>query len=58
MDLLLQHLDKHEIGEYVDEYVRKHVGSPHIGGSPQSNEFTNGLHNNPGKMNFGSNSIA
>ena len=58
MDLLLQHLGKHEIGEYVDESVRKHVGSPHTEGSPQSDEFTNGLHDNLGKMNLGSNSIA
>ena len=29
MDLLLKHLGKHEIGEYVDENVRKHVGSTH-----------------------------
>ena len=64
MDLLLKHLGRHEIGEYVDEPVRKHVGSPHtrgsspFGGSHQSNEFTNGLHDNLGKMNWGSNSIA
>ena len=64
MDLLLQHLGKHEIGEYVDETVRKHIGSTHIrgsshsGGSPQSNELTKGLHENLGKMNLGSNSIA
>ena len=32
MDLLLKHLGKHEIGENVDETVRKHVGSPHTGG--------------------------
>ena len=25
MDLLLKHLGKHEIGEYVDETVRKHI---------------------------------
>ena len=31
MDLLLKHLVKHEIGEYVDETIRKHVGSPHTG---------------------------
>ena len=60
MDLLL----KHKIGEYVDETVRKHVGSPYTGGlspsggSHQSDEFANGLHENLGKMNFGSNSIA
>ena len=30
MDLLLKHLSKHEIGEYVDETVRTHVGSPPI----------------------------
>ena len=64
MDLLLKHLGKHEIGEYVDETVRKHVGSPHTGGlspsggSHQSDEFTNGLHDNLGKMNLGSNSIS
>ena len=64
MDLLLKHLGKHDIGEYVDETVRKHVGSPHIGGSSPSggshkcDEFTNGLHDNLGKMNLGSNSIA
>ena len=32
MDLLLKHLGKHEIGEYVDETVRTGVGSPHIKG--------------------------
>ena len=64
MDLLLKHLGKHEIGKYVDETVRKHVGSPHTGGlspsedSHQSDEFANGLHDNLGKMNLGSNSIA
>ena len=58
MDLLLQHLGKHEMGEYVDESVRKHVGSPHTEGSPQSDEFTNDLHDNHGKMSLGSNSIA
>ena len=63
MDLLLKHLGKHEIGEIVDETVRKHVGSPHTRGSSpsrgshQSDEFTNGLHENLGKMNLGSNSI-
>ena len=57
MDLLLKHLGKHEIGEYVDETVRTHVGSPHIRGSSPS-EFTNGLHNNLGNMNLGINSIA
>ena len=63
MDLLLTHLGKHEIGEYV-EPVRKHVGSTHTrslnpsGGSHQYDEFTNGLHDNLGKMNSGSNSIA
>ena len=57
MDLLLKHLGKHEIGEYVDETVRTQVRSPHIrGASPY--EFTNGLHDNLGKMNLGSNSIA
>ena len=64
MDLLLKHLGKHEIGEYVDKTVTTHVGSPHTrgsspsGGSHQSNKFTNGLHDNLGKMNLGSNSIA
>ena len=64
MDLLLKHLGKHEIGEYVDETVRKHVGSTYIGGSSpfggshHYDEFTNGLHDNLGKMNLGSNSIA
>ena len=64
IDMLLKHLGKHEIGEYVDETVRTHVGSPHIrgssssGGSHQSNELTNGLHDNLGKMNLGSNSVA
>ena len=64
MDLLLKHLGKHEIGDYVDETVRKHVGSPHTGGlspsrgSHQSDEFVNGLHDNLGKLNLGSHSIA
>ena len=64
MDLLLKYLGKHEIGEIVDETVRKHVGSSHTRGSSpsgdshQSDEFTNGLHDNLGKMNLGSNSIA
>ena len=64
MDLLLKHLGKHEIGEYVDETVRKHVKSTQAGrsspsgGSHQFDEFTNGLHDNLGKMNLGSNSIA
>ena len=50
MNLLLKHLGKHEIGEYVDETIRTYVGSPRIrgsslsGGSHQSNELTNGLH--------------
>ena len=62
MDLLLKHMGKHEIGEYVDETIRTHVRSPHVrsphvrGSSPS--EFTNGLHDNLGKMNLGSNSIA
>ena len=64
MHLLLKHLGKHEIGEIVDKTVRKHVGSTHtrgsspFGGSHQFDEFTNGLHDNMGKMNLGSNSIA
>ena len=63
MDLLLKHLGKHEISEYVDETVITHIGSPHTRGlspsrgSHQSDEFTNGLHDNLGKMNLGSNSI-
>ena len=57
MDLLLKHLGKYEIGEYVDETVRTHVRSPHIRGSSPF-EFTNGLHDNLSKMNLGSNSIA
>ena len=57
MDLLLKHMGKYEIGEYVDETVKTHVGSPHIRGSSPS-ESTNGLHDNLGKMNLGSNSIA
>ena len=43
--------------EYVDETVRTHVGSLHIKGSSPY-EFTNGLHENLGKMNLGSNLIA
>ena len=64
MDLLLKHLGKHEIGEYVAETIRTHIGSPHVrglspsGGSHQSDEFTNGLHDNLGKINLGSHSIA
>ena len=64
MDLLLKHLGKHEIGKYVDEIVRKHVGSPHTRGlspsegSHQYDEFENGLHDNLGQMNLGSNFIA
>ena len=63
IDLLLKRLGKHEIGEIVDETVRKQVGSPHTrgsspyGGSHQSNEFINDLHDNLGKMNLGNNSI-
>ena len=64
MDLLLKHFGKHEISEYVDETVRKHIGSTHtgcsshFGGSHQSDEFINGLHDNLGNINLGSNSIA
>ena len=65
MDLLLKHLGKHDqIGEYVDETVRKHIGSLHTrglstsGGSHQSDQFANGVHDNLGKMNLGSNSSA
>ena len=58
MDLLLKHLGKHEIGDYVDETVRKHIASTHTRGSHQYDEFTNGLHDNVGKMNLHSNSIA
>ena len=36
MDLLLKHLDKHETGDIVDEIVRKHIRSPHTGGSSPS----------------------
>ena len=58
MDLLLKHLGKHEIGEYVDETIRTHAGSPHIrGSSPSGDELANGLHDNLGKMNLGSNSV-
>ena len=64
MDLLLKHLGKHEIGEYVDETVRTHIGSPHIRGSSpsgvshQSNDLTNGLHDNLGQMHLGNNLVA
>ena len=57
MDLILKHLGKHEISEYVDENFRTHVRSLHIRGSSPF-EFTNGLHDNLGKMNLDSNSIA
>ena len=57
MNLLLKHLGKHEICEFDDESVRTHVGSPHIRGSSPF-EFTNGLHENLGKMNLCCNSIA
>ena len=56
-------MGKHDIGEIVDEIVRKHVGLPHTRGSSpsrgshQSDEFTDGLLY-LGKMNLGSNSIA
>ena len=33
MDLILKHLGKYEICEYVDEIIRKHSGSTHAGGS-------------------------
>ena len=45
-------MGKHEIGEYVGDTIRKHVGLTHTGGlshsgsSPQSDELTNGLHDN------------
>ena len=58
MDLLLKYFGKHEIGEYVDETFRKHIRSQHTGSSHQSNEFTNLLHDNLGKLNLGSNRIA
>ena len=64
MDFLLKHLGKHEIGEIVDETIRKNVGSTHIGGSSPSegshkyDELTNGFYDNLSKMNLGSNSIA
>ena len=64
MDLLLKHLSKHKIGEYIDEIVRTHVGSPQIrgsspfGGSHQYDEVANGLHDNLGQMKLGSNSVA
>ena len=64
MDLLLKHLGKHEIGEIGNEIIRKHIGSTHIGGSSPSRgshpsgAFTNGLHDNLGKIHLGSNSIA
>ena len=64
MDFLLKHLGKHEIGEIVDENVRKHVGSTHTRGPSPSrgshpyDEFTNGLHDNLGIMHLGSSSIA
>ena len=64
MDLRLKHLGKHEKADYVDETVITHVGSPHTRGSSpsrgshKSDKFTNGLHDNLGKMNLGSNSIA
>ena len=63
MDLLLKHLSEHEIGEIVDETIRKYVGSPHTGGSSlsggsyQYDELINGFHDNLGKMNLDSNSI-
>ena len=59
MDLLLKHMGKHEISDYVNETVRKHVESPHTGGlspsrgSHQSDAFVNGLHENLGQMNLG-----
>ena len=36
IDLLLKLLGKHEIGEYVDEMVRKHVRSTHTRSSSPS----------------------
>ena len=60
MDLVFKHLGKQEIGEIIDEIVRKHIGSPHWGSSHygdslQSDELTKGLHDNIGKMNLVSN---
>ena len=40
IDLLLKHLGKHEICEYVDETVRKHIGSTHTGGFKSFWRFT------------------
>ena len=57
-------LGKHEICEIVDETVRKHVGSPHTGGSSPYgglhlyDKLTNGLYDNLGKMNLGCTLIA
>ena len=57
-------MSKHEISEIVDKTVRKHIGSSHtrgvspFGSSHQSDDFTNGLHDNLGKINLGNNSIA
>ena len=64
MDFLLKHLGKHEIGEIVDKSVRKHVGLTNTGGSSPSggshpfDEFTNGLHDNLGKIDLGNSSIS
>ena len=64
MDFLLKDLGKHEIGEIVDESVRKHVGltntggSSPFGGSHPFDKFTNGLHDNLGKIDLGNSSIA
>ena len=64
MNFLLKHLGKHDICEYVDETVRKNVGSTLTRGSSPSRgshqyvEFKNGLHDNLGKKNLDSNSIS
>ena len=58
MELLLKHLGKHEIDEYVEHVGVTHTGSSSpFGGSHQYDKFTNGLHDNLGKMNLSRNSI-